>query len=103
MTIKWSLCNCSDTYIFVTGRISVTVNGVGTAIAFKNRAAFLKYTTHINDVFADTAENLDITMPKYNLTEYSDNYLDTSGCLSLFVRDEKQPENNANVTTDKST
>ena len=42
-------------------------------------------------------------MPKYNLTEYSDNYLDTSGCLSLFVRDEKQPENNANVTTDKST
>lgn len=41
-------------------------------------------------------------MPKYNLTEYSDNYLDTSGSLSLFVRDEK-PENNANVTTDKST
>ena len=32
---------------------------------------------HINDEHAETAENLDIIMPMYNLIEYSDNYADT--------------------------
>ena len=33
----------------------------------------LKDVTHINDEHVETAENLDIIMPMYNLIEYSDN------------------------------
>ena len=34
-----------------------------------------------NYTFVDKAENINITMPMYNLIEYSDNYSDTSGRL----------------------
>ena len=37
--------------------------------------------THINDEHAETAENVDINMPMYNLIEYSDSYSDSSGSL----------------------
>ena len=40
--------------------------------------------THINDEHVDSADNLDIVMPMYNLIEYSDNYSDTSGSLWQF-------------------
>ena len=32
-----------------------------------------------NDEHVETAENLDIIMPMYNLIEYLDNYADSSG------------------------
>ena len=43
-------------------------------------------------------------MPMYNLTEYSDNYSDTSGGLWQFKRDEQNMNNGnpANFTTDDS-
>ena len=44
----------------------------------------LKDVTHINDEHVETAENLDIIMPMYNLIEYSDNYADFSGILYQF-------------------
>ena len=43
---------------------------------------------------------LKITMPMYNLIEYSDNYSDTSGSLWNFKRDEII--NNADVTNDNN-
>ena len=39
-------------------------------------------------------------MPMYNLTEYSDNYSDTSGTLWQFAREERI--NNADVTNDNN-
>ena len=44
-------------------------------------------------------------MPKYNLIEYGHNYLDTSGSLWQFKRNEQNMNNRnpANVTTDDST
>ena len=36
---------------------------------------------HMNNIFVDIAENLDLAIPMYNLIEYSDNYSDTSGSL----------------------
>ena len=42
---------------------------------------FIKFMAHINNVFVDITENLDLAMPMYNLIEYSDNYSDTSGSL----------------------
>ena len=58
----------------------------------------LKIVEQINDTFVDYAHFINITMPMYNLIEYSDNYSDASGSLWAFKRDEVV--NNANVTTD---
>ena len=91
--------NYTDAYILVTGDLSFTGNGAGTALAFKICAPFIKYRTLINDVFADTAENIDIAMPMYIFIEYSDNY---SASLWLFKRDEA-PANNANVKVTSTT
>ena len=65
-----------------------------------------KCITHINDEHVDGAYNLDIIMPMYNLTEYSDNYSDTSGSLWQFTRDESlltNGGNHDNVSVNNST
>ena len=49
---------------------------------------FTKCNLEINDEHVDTAENLDIVMPMYNLIEYSDNYQDSSATLYQYKRDE---------------
>ena len=67
-----------------------------TQVAFKNCAPFKDCRTEINDTFVDYADFINITMPMYNLIEYSDNYSDTSGSLWGFKRDEIV--NNADVT-----
>ena len=41
-----------------------------TRLALKNCAPFTKCNLEINDEHVDTAENLDIVMPMYNLLEY---------------------------------
>ena len=106
IVIKLNLCDYSDAYILVTRDIKVTGIAADINVAFKNCAPFTKCVTHINDEHVETAENLDIIMPMYNLIEYSDNYPDSSGSLYQFKRDES-PMNNAgnllNVPLDNST
>ena len=75
--IKSSLCNYSNAYILVTGDIKATGGTANTDGVFKNCATFSRCVTHIIDQHIDTAENLDIVMPMYNLIEYSDNNSDT--------------------------
>ena len=72
----------------MTGNIKVAAVAANTNVAFKNCAPFTRCVTHINDEHIDTAENLDIIMPMYNLTEHSDNCSDTSGSLYQFRRNE---------------
>ena len=74
-----NLCDYSDVHIFVTRNITPTGGDANTRIAFKNCAPFTKYITHINDEHVDNADNLDITIPMYNMIKYSYNYSDTSG------------------------
>ena len=93
MVIKSNPCDYSDAYILVTGDITATGGNADTRVAFKNCAPFTKCITHINDEHVDNADNLDIVMPMYNLTEYSDNYLDTSGSLWQF-KSHGSPVNN---------
>ena len=104
--IKTNLYEYSDAYILVTRDIKVAVIAADTNVAFQNCAAFTRCVTHINDEHVETAKNLDIIMPMYNLIEYSDNYADSSGSLYQFKRDES-PMNNAgnpnNVVLDNST
>ena len=102
-SIESSLCDYSGAYILVTGNISS--RGNDTKSAFKNCAPFRTCITQINETFVDEAKHINITMPMYNLIEYSDNYSDTSGSLWQFKRDEQPKENNGNlsdVSTDNS-
>ena len=48
---------------------------------FKNCAPFTNWINEINNKHVDDAQGIDIVMPIYNLKEYSDNYLKTSGSL----------------------
>ena len=95
-SVESSLCDYSDAYILVTGNINS--RGNDTKSAFKNCAPFRTCITQINETFVDEAKHIIITMPMYNLIEYSDNYSDTSGSLWNFKRDEII--NNADVTND---
>ena len=99
-TIESSLCDYSESYVLVTDNITVTPNNAATQVVFKNCAPFEKCRTEINETFIDEATHINITMPMYNLTEYSDNYSDTSGSLWQFKRDEIV--NNADVSNDNA-
>ena len=61
--------------------IKIADIATNTNVAFKNCAPFTRCETHTNDKHVETAENLDIIMPVYNLIEYSDNYADSSESL----------------------
>ena len=73
----------------MTGNTAATESGENTIVAFKNCAPFTRSVTHINNEHVETTENLDIIMPMYNLLEYSDNYVASSGNLWQFKRDEQ--------------
>ena len=78
----------------IDGTIRVAAANANTRLAFKNCAPFTKCSLEINDERVDTAKNLDIAKPMYNLIEYSDNYQDSSATLYQYKRDEP-PEANA--------
>ena len=92
--LKPNLCDYAEAYILVDGTIRAGNALNPTRLALKNCAPFTKCNLKINDEHVDTAENLDIVMPMYNLIEYSDNYQDSSATLYQYKRDEP-PENNA--------
>ena len=79
--IKSSLCHYSVAHILVTGDITAIDGDANTRVAFKNCAPFSKCISHINDEHVDNADNLDIIMHMYNLTEYNDNCSDISVSL----------------------
>ena len=81
--LRSSLCDYADAYILVKGTITTTGEGAddaakqaderGKGVTFKNCAPFTKCISRINNIDIDNAQNIDIVMPMYNLTEYSDN------------------------------
>ena len=78
-------------YILVKGTITITWAGDNNnvrkqderdkGVIFKNYAPFNKCISRINGTDIDNAQDIDIVMPLYKLTEYSDNYSKTSGSL----------------------
>ena len=101
--LKPNLCDYAEAYILVDGTIRAGNAPNATRLALKNCAPFTKCNLEINDEHVDTAENLDIVMPMYNLIEYSDNYQDSSVTIYQYKRDEP-PEDNAvaDLTADTS-
>ena len=91
--LRSDLCDFSDAYIIVTGKIIVTTpdnNAYAKKLAFKNNAPFNNCIAKINNAIIDSAEDLEIVMPMYNLIEYSKNYRKTTGSLRNYYRDEQK-------------
>ena len=89
------MCDYAEAYILVDGTIRATNAVNATRLALKNCAPFTKYNLEINDEHVDTAENVDIVMPVYNLIEHPDNYQDSSATLYQYKRDEPAEDNAA--------
>ena len=80
--LRSSLCDYGDVYILAKGNITVNntaadgaaANSTNKKVIFKNDAPFTNCISKLNNTQIDDAEYIDIVMPMYNLTEYSDNY-----------------------------
>ena len=96
--LRSNLCDYADAYILVKGTITITGAGDDDAakqldernkgVIFKNCAPFTKCISRINGTDIDNAQDVDIVMPMYNLTEYSDNYSKTPGSLWQYYKDD---------------
>ena len=97
--LKSRLCNYSDAYILLKGRIIITGSGADAAarqainderdkvVIFKNCALFINCKSEINNTEIDDAKDIYIAMSMYNLIEYFDNYSKTSGRLWQYYKD----------------
>ena len=109
--LRSTLCDYSDAYIIVKGKITITANAGPQPVAgnprtaakllaarqaderdksvvFKNCAPFTNCIGEINNTQIDNAKDIDVVIPMYNLIEYSDKYAKTSGSLWQYYRDE---------------
>ena len=102
--LKPILCDYAETYILVDDTIRETNAVNATRLALKNCTPFTKCNLEINDEHVDTAEDLDIVMPVYNLIEYSDNYRDSSATLLYQYKRDEPPGDDAvaNLTANNS-
>ena len=98
--LRSNLCDYSDGYIVVKGRIKVTgtnnANIRNKKLISKNNVQFRSCILKINNTLIDNAEAIDIAMPVYNLLEYSDNYYMTAESLWNYYRDEVTDDANEN-------
>ena len=103
--LKCSLCDYSDAYILFKGTITVNntaaadadANNTNKKVIFKNCAPFTNCMSKINNTQVDNAKDIDIVIPMYNLIEYSNNYLETSGSLRQYCKDIPTVDNDNNA------
>ena len=103
--LRSSLCDYSDAYILVKGNITVNntaadgaaANNTNKKVIFKNCAPFTNCISKINNTEIDNAEYIDIVMPMYNLTEYSDNYSKTPGSLWQYCKEIPAVNDNGDI------
>ena len=82
--LKWSFCDYSDAYIFVSETIEIPNTGTEAVqnnrknIITKNSTPFTDCISEINNTPIDNAKDIDVVMPMYNLIEYRDNYSKTT-------------------------
>ena len=85
--LRSNLCDYSNEYIVVKGKIDFTGEVANEIIkaekvaTFKNNSLFRSCISKINNTLIDNAEDFDTVMPMYNLLEYSKSYSITSGSL----------------------
>ena len=79
--LRSSLCDYTHEYMLVSGTITVpntTASGTdqnnAKNIIIKNCALFINSISKMNNTQIDSAKDIYIVMPMYNLLEYRDNY-----------------------------
>ena len=102
------MCDYSDAHIAVKGTTDLLPAAAANEsdkteknVAFKNNAPFRSCISKINSILIDTAGDLDIIMPMYNLLKYSKNYSMASEGLWNCYRD-KIDNVDDNASDDKS-
>ena len=95
--LKSGLCDYSDAYILVKGTTTVAAdpdaNNANKKVIFKNCAPFINCISEMCNTHVDN-KVIDIVMPMYNLIEYSDNCLKTSGSLWQYCKNIPAVNNN---------
>ena len=89
--LRSKLCDYADAYILAKETITIIgardddaakrLDHRNKGIIFKNCAPFTKCISRRNDTEIDNAQDIDIVMPMYDLTEYIDNYFKKCGSL----------------------
>ena len=102
--MKQSLFDYSDAYILVSEAITIVALAAGGGnkskmVTFKNCVQFNDCMSEINNKLEDNHKEMDIVLLMYNLVEYSDNDLKTSGNLWQCYRGEASL-NNADAILD---
>ena len=80
-----------------TAAEAAAVNNTIRKAIYKNCAPFTNCITEINNTQVDEAQDFDIVMTMYNLTENSDAYLNTTGSLWQYYKDKPALDNNNNI------
>ena len=75
-------------YIRVSETITEGGGNNSIQVVFKNCAPFINFISEINNTQIENAKYISIVMTLYNIIEYSNNYLKTSGLLWQYYRDE---------------
>ena len=99
---KASLCDYSDAYILV--KRTITINNTAAAnadgnytnkkVILKNCAPFTNCISEINNTQVDSAKDIDIVMPFYNLLGYNPAYAKALGSLWQYYKDVPAVDNN---------
>ena len=83
--LRSDLCDYSDAVIVVKGTIDLLVAAANEKdkaqknVAVKCNAPFRSCISTTNSILTNSAEDLDLVMPMYNLLEYSQNLFTSSG------------------------
>ena len=102
--LKSSLCYYSDPYIAAKGtvtvpntRTSAARNNRNKELLFKNCVPFTNCISEIKNTQIDNVKEINVVMNMYNLIEYRENYLQISGSLWLYYRDQPGLNNNSTI------
>ena len=90
--IRDDLCDFNNTYVVVTGKITVTnpgndINVYNRKVALKNSAPFFNCILKINNHLIEDAQDLDIVIPMFNLLYCSKHFRKTTGSFWNYYPD----------------
>ena len=103
--LQSSLYDCGDAHTLTKGTITVDGtsatgadrNNTNEKVIFKNCVPLINCISEMNNTQIDTAKDIDIVMPMYNLIEHSDIYSKTSRSLWHYCKDIPAVNNNGNI------
>ena len=104
--LRSDLYDYSDTYIVVLllqeQKEQMMKTEKNRSLSIKNNASFTACMSKINNGLIDSAEDLDVVMPMFNLIEHSKNYREATYSLWNYHGDEISDDTNDNNNLNKN-